>query len=393
MLNQTFNPRSLFSIVSDNDIDKHQLGSDKTSIMTSITSISYEVSQEEFSFKYIGRKVINKKDVYFTENTNEYFAIKKLNHTLRRIYQIKQSNRNEVLKQFIDIVNDGSDYQIIRADIKDFFGEIRRKNLIEKIKKDSLLGSLMIKKLNSLDNFLTSNKCKGLPRGLSISSTLSELYLRSFDNRIKSHPSVYFYARYVDDIIVVCLNKVENVEAVLKKSLDEIGLGVNEKYQVLPSIRMEAEFDYLGVKFKFGNSKTQLLLSSNKVKTIKSRIICSILDYKKNKNEQLLIDRIKFLTSNYKIYTKTESNNLRAGIYYNNQFINKYEQLNELNTFLRKSITAKRGSLSKVTRTIPPHVVSECMKQSFFYGYMNKNIVSFSYSKISEIVRCWKYGK
>lgn len=393
MLNQTFNPKSLFSIISNDDISKYQLGNDKMSIMTSITSISYEVSQHDFSFVHIGKRIINKKEVYSTDNVNEYFAIKKLNHTLKRIYQIKHSNRNEILKQFIDIVNDGSEYQIIRADIKDFFGEIRRKSLIDKIKMDSLLGSLMTKKINRLDEFLTSNKCKGLPRGLSISSTLSELYLRDFDYRMKTHPCVYFYARYVDDIIVVCLSNVEEVELVLKSSLNEIGLNVNEKYQVLRSVKAVAEFDYLGVKFKFNNGEIQRLLSSNKIKSIKSRIIRSILDYRKNNDDNLLINRIKFLSSNYRIYTNTESNNLRAGIYYNNQFINEYQQLNELNEFLRKSITSKRGSLSKITKLIPSHVVSECMKQSFFYGYINKSNVSFSNSKISEIVECWKYGK
>ncbi len=108
MLNQTFNPKSLFSIISNDDIGKYQLGNDKMSIMTSITSISYEVSQHDFSFVHIGKRIINKKEVYSTDNVNEYFAIKKLNHTLKRIYQIKHSNRNEILKQFIDIVNDGS---------------------------------------------------------------------------------------------------------------------------------------------------------------------------------------------------------------------------------------------------------------------------------------------
>lgn len=393
MLNQTFSPYSLFDIVSYTDIDKYKLGNDKKSIMSFITSVSYAVSQDNFSFKDINKKVINKKDIYFTENVNEYFAVKKLNHTLGRIYQVKQSNRNEILKQFIDIVSDGSEYQIIRADIKDFFGTIRRKKLISKIKEDSLLGSQMIRKLNSLDVFLTSKGCEGLPRGLSISSTLSELYLRKLDYKMKSHPDVYFYSRYVDDIIIVCLGNLENIEDTLKKSLDEIGLVVNEKYQVLQSNRIKTEFDYLGVKFKFDNDQIQLLLSSNKVNTIKSRIVYSILDYKKNKNDELLIDRIKFLTRNHKIHTKSESNNLKAGIYYNNQFINKYYQLNELDSFLRKSMTAKKGSLSKVTRTIPSNVVSECMRQSFFDGYIKKNVFCFSNSKASEIVRCWKYGK
>ncbi|PHZ58900.1 hypothetical protein CRG86_014760 [Photobacterium leiognathi] len=278
------------------------------------------------------------------------FCDKKLNYTLHTIYKIKHQGRNEILKQFINIINDGSDYKIIRIDIKDFFNEINRRDLFYKIKKDSFLGSLMIRKLNELDSFLIEDKCDGLPRGLSISSTLSELYLRNFDSSIKSNDNVYFYGRYVDDIIVVCLDNVYAVDDLIKKSLNNIGLSVNDKYEIIDDIKSDFCFDYLGVKFKSSNGKIEQLLSSKKIRKIKSRIIKSILDYRVNNDDVLLLDRLLFLSSNYHLYTRTESNNLKAGIYYNNQFINSYYQLSELNTFLRKSITARRGTLYKVVK-------------------------------------------
>lgn len=42
----------------------------------------------------------------------------------------------------------------------------------------------------------------GLPRGLSISSVMSELYMKYFDLRIRRLEGVYYYARFVDDIVV-----------------------------------------------------------------------------------------------------------------------------------------------------------------------------------------------
>ncbi|MBF4410747.1 antiviral reverse transcriptase Drt3a, partial [Vibrio anguillarum] len=260
------------------------------------------------------------------------------------------------------------------------------------IRKDSLLGSMMIHKLNQLNKFLIDNSCSGLPRGLSISSTLSELYLRDFDSYIKSNSNVYYYARYVDDIIIICLDNVEEVDLALNKGLESLGLSVNEKYMVINDRGLENEFDYLGVKFRLSNKSSKYSLSTNKVKEIKTRVIKSIVDYRKNKDDELLINRIMFLTSNYKIHTKTESNNLKAGIYYNNQYITDYSQLAELNEFLRKSLTAKRGSLAKLVRLIPSSVVSQCIRMSFFEGYINKRMVSFSSKEISNIVRCWKHG-
>ncbi|MBF4218270.1 hypothetical protein C5616_24210, partial [Vibrio anguillarum] len=64
---------------------------------------------------------------------------------------------------------------------------------------------------------------------------------------------------------------------------------------------LENEFDYLGVKFRLSNKSSKYSLSTNKVKEIKTRVIKSIVDYRKNKDDELLINRIMFLTSNYKI--------------------------------------------------------------------------------------------
>ncbi|TLS83838.1 hypothetical protein FD722_06675 [Photobacterium damselae subsp. damselae] len=394
MLNQTFNPKSLMNIISDDDIKKHCLGKDKSEIMTAITSISYHVSQDDFKFEKITKRRIDNKEekyIFFTKDKNEFFAIKKINHILKRIYKIEHNGRNEILKQVIDIINDGSSYQIIRADIKSFFESVNRSILIDKIKKDSLLSSLMIKKLNALDRFLLSENFSGLPRGLSLSSTLSELYLRNFDRSIKSNSNVYFYSRYVDDIIIICLDNINEVEDLVRKKLEELDLSLNDKYKKINNIKKNDEFDYLGVKFRFDKKSVDFLLSSNKINKIKTRIIKSIVDYGINKNESLLLERIEFLTGNYKLYTKTESNNLKAGIYYNNQYINNFSQLNELDSFLRKSLTAKKGSLSKITKTIPSDTVSKCMRYSFFRGYINKKIINLSDKKTIQIVRCWKY--
>ena len=392
MLNQTFNPQSLNKLISNFDVNKYLLGKNEDEILNSITAISYEVSQTSFEFDKVKKRKVNNKDVYYIDDRNEYFAIKKLNSIIKKLYTISHSNRNNILKQLINIINDGSDYKIIRADIKDFFGQIPRKNIVNKIKKDSLLGSLMIQKLNKLNKFLDNSTCTGLPRGLSISSTLSELYLRDFDNNIKSNPNVYYYARYVDDIIIICLDNVNEIERVLNKMLKNLGLSVNEKYRIINDRSIKSEFDYLGVKFRLTSRLSKYSLSTNKVKEIKTRIIKSIVDYRKNRNNELLINRISFLTSNYKIYTRTESNNLKAGIYYNNQHITDYSQLNELNEFLRKSFTARKGSLSKMVKLIPQRVTSHCIKQSFFEGYIDKRVVCFTNKEISNIVRCWKHG-
>ncbi|MEI6896691.1 MAG: antiviral reverse transcriptase Drt3a [Psychromonas sp.] len=391
MLNQTFQPKELVKLASQSEIIKFDLGGTEQDILNSITKISYAVSQVDFSFTDIKCSVYKGKNVYETDNVNEHFAIKKLNAIIKRLYTVKYTNRNEILTQLIQVLNDGTNYKIIRADIKDFFETVPRKKLIDKLKSDSILGSLMINKLLDLDKYLAKQSCKGLPRGISLSPALSEIYLRRFDKSMRSNTNVYYYARYVDDIIIVCLDRLEDVENLLKENIKDLGLSFNHKYKVIPEVNVFNDFDYLGVNFKFGLNKIEYSLSKNKVNQIKTRIIKSLIDFSKNKNEKLLLNRIIFLTSNYNVYTKTESNNLKAGIYYNNQHINTYQALNDLNEFLRKSITAKRGSLARKTKLIPPSVASQCMKNCFFKGYIEKRMMDFNGVDISEIVRCWKY--
>ena len=53
---------------------------------------------------------------------------------------------------------------------------------------------------------------KGIPRGIGISAYLSELYMRDIDIKIKSLEDVIYYARYVDDIIVIICPKTESTK-------------------------------------------------------------------------------------------------------------------------------------------------------------------------------------
>ncbi|PHZ58901.1 hypothetical protein CRG86_014765 [Photobacterium leiognathi] len=76
MLNQTFNPKSLYNIATIDDVKKYNLGKNKLEVMSSITSISYDVSQSDFKFTNIKKTKINNKGVYIINDRNEYFAIK-----------------------------------------------------------------------------------------------------------------------------------------------------------------------------------------------------------------------------------------------------------------------------------------------------------------------------
>ena len=94
---------------------------------------------------------------------------------------------------------------IIRTDIKEFYESIQHEPLLQRIHKDNLLTPFS---RNILSGVLKSYKVKsgsnkGIPRGIGISAYLAELYMRDIDNDIQDLRGVTYYARYVDDIIII----------------------------------------------------------------------------------------------------------------------------------------------------------------------------------------------
>ena len=80
--------------------------------------------------------------------------------------------------------------QVIKLDVKHFYESISFDNLIDKLKTDMLLSARLINILGSLKLL----GAKGLPRGLSISPILSEIFMKNVDSAIKNIPGVYYYS-------------------------------------------------------------------------------------------------------------------------------------------------------------------------------------------------------
>ena len=137
--------------------------------------------------------------------------------------------------------------------------------------------------------------------------------MRDFDQKVKQLSGVYFYSRYVDDIIVV--TKPDLVPGNFKKEIKNYlrtgllfnnsksksyfidGTKQNERYT-------PTSFDYLGYNFKISGRKKKeskfcrdiiIDISSAKIKKIKTRISNSFRSYSKDKNYKDLFDRIKLL--------------------------------------------------------------------------------------------------
>jgi hypothetical protein len=234
-----------------------------------------------------------------------------------------------------------------------------------------------------------------MPRGICLSSTLAEYYMKPIDHQIKSIDGVYYYGRFVDDIIVFTYVDPRLVYKQIK-SIIEFPLKINQAKTKLMSSEIisknKIDFEFLGYRF-IKNEKLLVDISKKKVNKIKSRIIYSLIDYKVNSNIELLKRRIKYLSSNFKLSGAEEKENIISGIHYNYYLANSCDtSLKDLDFFVRFNLLSDKGFLANRGIQIDNQIKNDILKNSFYSGFKKIITHNYSMSEISEIKRCW-HGK
>lgn len=403
-MKQNFNSKELVKYLKKGELIRNEL--EKDDIIDEVDSIEIEILKETFEFN-----ILDNEEYYLVNDIPEKLILRKLNDNIKRIYKDEQANRKFIIQQVKTLLSEDAPFWIIKTDIKSFYESIDRDRILKKMKDDAMLSYYSINLLKKIFNNSVIAPNSGLPRGLNISSTLSEIYLRKFDKWIHSSAGVYFYARFVDDIIIFLSNKEKalglynNLELNLKElcaleiNIDKTELIDGANFKIIDKKNKKKSnsnnIEYLGYKFFLdytGNKKKKLCVSiaDKKVKKIKSRITKSFLDYIKNSDFNLLERRIKFLTGNYGIKKSNDGSVLKAGIFYNYTHLDTDEVLIELNSYLRKTIYSKKGSLgTKLNVLLNIHQKGVLKKYCFKTGFKKKTYNSFSFTVMSEIIKCW----
>ena len=265
--------------------------------------------------------------------------------------------------------------------------------------------------LKEWDKQLDSQGVTGLPRGMSLSATLSEIKIRVFDREVRRNSGIYYYARYVDDIIVFYTGDRFELENFLTDTLSYTAsdLSFNEVKSDFFSLNKGhfsslERIDYLGYEIVIEPSsegleskrKIRVLISDKKIKKIKNRLRRAFSAYNRDRRFVLLISRLRFLSGNQFIIGDIERTKLKSGIYYNYPLINDFSQLNELDRFYKKLIFSKNGPAAKALRRIKNYQgnpnnsrVKSIESISFGFGFHNRIINNFSSDVSKKIRRCW----
>lgn len=382
----------------------------KRSVNFDSNELESDLLSGNFSFGHF-EKEGDDKFFYMCTSLKDEVVLQSLNKVIKGLYKVRQADRNLMVKQMLSLLQEKHEKYIYRLDIKNFYERICLFKSIKKLIDDGLLASEYEHAIWSFFNQIKSelqrvSGTKGLPRGLSISATLSEIFMRDFDNAVKRIDGVYYYARYVDDIIIFSTTPLkisESLNPLLPDGL-EFNIDKNKSFNVsFEKCKKKCtcknpphSMDFLGYKFSFyatyckakkDQSRVNIGLSANKTARFKRRLHNSFWHYRKFGKKKLLIKRLKFLTNSFAIdQNKADSDTLYSGLYYNYQRMNDETQLAELDKLLYYYINL---SPEYSNFHIDNNLKNQLSEFSFIKGFRTRSKEKFTPRDIRKIKGVW----
>ena len=319
-------------------------------------------------------------------------VLRKIHKNIKRIYSVQQADRNNIVKQIKLLLKENVDMRIVRLDVRHFYESIDRQRILTKLIDDARLSYQTLSLLQCLfSNPIVASET-GLPRGLGVSAVLSELYMKYFDLEFKKIEGVYYYARFVDDIIVFCSSETSK-ELAWKYAGDElakIGLQLNkEKSYGLNPNAPEKEFTYLGYTFRKTGNHLSVTIAQKKLNVIKTRLTRSFVRYSKDRDYEILKLRIKFLTGNFTLYNPHTLLPIKVGIYFNYKMATDVSALDEIDAYYQRLLHCRRGKLGMAIALSKTHM-KDLEKYSFRFGFINHVNHHFTTDQMVRIANCWK---
>ena len=409
MLDQAFSARNLRRLLRKEDVAKFRMwrpGDDRDAVMNTIAD---EVNDSLFTFGPFREKRTGGKILYSAPDAPTMLILRKLDRNIRAIYGVKQANRDDMVHQVKSLMREGCAFTVLRLDIRSFYESIDRERVLSQIVRDSILSYTSRTLLRKLFEAPQLAGRRGVPRGLGVSATLAELYVRGLDRHICSLRHVYFYGRYVDDMVVFTHADPVVAEDDIQAALKPLSLKLHpDKRTILTCCATKNRgdrsfhgFDFLGyhtrcrryLDDKRGWRDVEVRIAQKKVKKIKSRIAHALVDYVSTPDFPLLLRRMRFLAGNYTL-RGTDGSGLCGGIYYNYHHITDHCDLDDLDGFFRRLVFARTGSIG---RRLYPRLTDaqrrDLVRIGFKAAFAQRFTRRLPWGEMKELRRCWEYEK
>lgn len=397
MYSQSFSPQNLYLHMTQTERRNSTL--DKEELIKEIgVCIGDSIAKGEWQFKIktVDGLYLNGQPKGTMEYLCQDLVFRKLHRNIKRVYGVEQGNRDRIIKQIVTLLNeDVVGKFVIRLDVRHFYEAIERVRLLERFQDDGRLSYQSVCLLQNLFAQPVIAAVKGLPRGLSVSAVMSELYMKYFDLEIRRMQGVYYYARFVDDIIVFCADQKSQamIWDMIPDSLSRINLQLNpDKSYKWDDQHGGKELTYLGYTFVPQRGKrVKVVMAEKKVNTIKTRITKAFVRYAVDGNFDMLKTRIKFLTGNFMLHNHSTLLPVKVGIHYNYNMVTDTEVLYNLDKYYQQILHCRTGRLgSQLDIKLSTVQRKELAKYSFVFGFERRVSHSFSSTTLASIKSCWR---
>ena len=381
-------------------------------IRADIASKASHLARKGFSTLQLSKNSLSGRIIYQLTDLPTELVLRKAVQNLQKISTTKQGNRSEIIQRLKLLLQEGMPYFVAKFDIAEFYNSIHQDSLIDLVNRRFLTAPSTRHVLDSFLHQCTLKGISGVPQGLAISAALSELYMQDFDQAMQADSSIFFYARYVDDIILIAdpsIHPKQLFQAVSHRLPFGLRLN-NSKTQILEfestifaNGTIEKQFDYLGYSFGvYGIQKVKGIrkrkltidIAQRKINKRKTRIILALLRFLEDNNFTDLNDRLKLITYNYRFFDHRRGRHRSAGICYDYELISvPSSAIDELDKFLRSILLCNSGKIGvPLTKALTKTQRKELLRLSFDRGFSKKIHFHYSSNRLEKLVSCWKYA-
>lgn len=338
-------------------------------------------------------------------------VLRKAAQNIRKITASKQGSRLEIVRRLKLLCEEGMPFTVAKMDIKSFYPSVDQEILSSKLRKRLMTAPSTRSVVDSLLAQCKVNAVGGLPPGLAISAELSEFYMQDFDRHMREIFSTHYFARYVDDIVLI-FPELEQTGS-LKKQIEQIlpnGLRLNFSKSKIYNFgdlktktpAVEHSFDYLGFKFnvfqtgkdKPFSRRVELDIAASKVKKNKTRIMKSLLQFLADGKFDDLRDRVRVLTCGYQFFDVRQQKKRSAGLQHTYSLIESdAPALAELDRFLSGMVLCRSGCVGgRLALSLTNRQKKELLKHSFVNGFADRVHFRFDANRLADLMECWKYA-
>lgn len=408
MYDQSFGPNSLLALLRDSDFkNKPEL------MVTGPTEASAAAFRADALFwndNPLEALHVKGKQVFRPSSFQSDLILRKIGNNIRNSFHLRTRGRRFIVDSLISHLGEGLPYRIYKRDVHRFYPSFPHSDVLATVR---LSGKLPLLTMRLLERVFSGHEHlggHGLPLGLGLSAVLSEVMMATFDETFKSHPNVRFYARYVDDIVVVSNGeeKPDEFASLLNKCLPK-GLRFNNLKSIMretdpndPVTAPPIAFSYLGYSIQVATAtkkelentgrKVTVDLSPAKAKKIKTRVIRTLHSYVSQPDFPLLKKRLAFLTSNTTLPVAGQSIKRLIGIYHTYPLITVHPNcsLHTLDSFVRFLLLSSNGRLTRqLQQSLTRKQRAQLLAMSFVDGYQNRRFISVSTAQLRIVRRCW----